>query len=160
MSSKAVVSSSDIADIVEAPLRVQEHLVVDLEKVVVPEEVDVEGRQWLDFGSHRTLVSTERVYNDLGQRIKMDNTRRVSDNSSLVNVFNGYDSKGSTGAKIGGYVLAGATMGCYAMARRTTVPPGSFGHYISSARHKLLLPGIHTLTGLRTRFIELVPIGR
>jgi len=62
--------------------------------------------------------------------------------------------QGSCFGTVGGFALSAASLGCYYTAQRRVIHPGHFGHYISSGRHMLVLPGIHSLVSLTDRWAE------
>ena len=65
-----------------------------------------------------------------------------------------YSFQGSCFGTVGGFALSAASLGCYYTAQRRVIHPGHFGHYISSGRHMLVLPGIHSLVSLTDRWAE------
>ena len=112
----------------------------------------------IDLKSHKVSAAlfSQAPFNDLGQGLKMDNSHRVTTNAELIRSFNTYESKGSPIGKVAGYAATFCSFGIYTASRRHTVPPGYFGHYQSSQRHKLVPPGIHTIIPTTSKWLGTV----
>lgn len=98
-------------------------------------------------------------FNLLDQRIDRDDSQKVENNSALISSFNCYffedhSIESSYLGKCVGYSLTVVTAGFWYLSRRRTVPPGMFGHYISSSKHMLTPPGIHSLISFADRWAE------
>lgn len=129
------------------------------DKTIKPQEVDTkeDGKLdsvILDDGHSKRVVPLDvwrqGQFNFLDQRIDRDDTQKVENNLELIEKFNSYNFEGKKVSSSGlgktvGYVLSVASFGCWVLSRRKTVPPGQFGHYISSSKHMLTTPGIHTI---------------
>ena len=117
----------------------------------------------LDDGVEKSIVPYKiwraGNFNLLDQRIDRDDSQKVENNSELISSFNSYyfEDRHINGSWTGmcmGYTLAVVTGGCWYLSRRRTVPPGMFGHYISSSRHILTPPGIHSLISTSDHWAE------
>ena len=88
---------------------------------------------------------TEDSFNTLGIDIVRDNSNRVNTNADLVRAVNDYDYTGSWAGRTVGILATALSLGGYYASQRKVVRPGHFGHYVSSGRHMLVPPGIHSL---------------
>eukprot|EP00598_Pedospumella_elongata_P003132 CAMPEP_0184967248 /NCGR_PEP_ID=MMETSP1098-20130426/685_1 /TAXON_ID=89044 /ORGANISM="Spumella elongata, Strain CCAP 955/1" /LENGTH=857 /DNA_ID=CAMNT_0027488673 /DNA_START=80 /DNA_END=2653 /DNA_ORIENTATION=+ len=136
-----------------------EALKAKFETIVRAKEVDTSGdgkidSVVLDDGVQKSvipyLIWRAGNFNLLDQRIDRDDSQKVENNSELIAKFNCYrfENTNIDSSWIGsslGYFLMFASGGAWFMSRRRTIPPGMFGHYISSSKHILTPPGIHTL---------------
>lgn len=98
-------------------------------------------------------------FNMLDQRIERDDSQKVDNNTALIASFNCYVFEDRTieSSWIGlclGYTFTCFTAGCWYISRRRTVPPGMFGHYISSSKHMLAPPGIHSLISASDHWVD------
>lgn len=91
-------------------------------------------------------------FNHLCHQVKRDDTHRVTGNAELIKAFNDHPYSGSSIGKVTGAVCNVFSLGTYSLARRRVVPPGYFGHYISTQRHKLVKAGVHTLMPTTSRW--------
>lgn len=140
-----------------------EVLVANLHKIVKAEPVDDDG----DGKYDRVLVDGHEIprdqweedqFNDLGTHIPRDNSHRVNTNAELIEAFNTYTHSGSGWGKGGGVTASIFSAGIYALAKRKTTPPGHFGHFISSGRHMLTGPGIHSRVSMTEHWLPPIPI--
>lgn len=144
----------------DTPVSVPNVLVADFDKVVVPTVIDQEGNELIrlndpDDNSYTYIPSNEWKhgnFNMLDQTILRDDSHIVSTNKELIENFNQHSFSGSSLGKVTGRVLNVASFGMYALGRRRVVPPGFFGHYISTERHKLVPAGVHFLTSTASKW--------
>mmetsp|Transcript_33123 Transcript_33123/g.55725 ORF Transcript_33123/g.55725 Transcript_33123/m.55725 type:complete len:869 (-) Transcript_33123:262-2868(-) len=115
----------------------------------------------LDDGVQRSIIplSVWRAgnFNFLDQRIDRDDTQKVENNLELISRFNSYrfEDQNIRSSGIGealGYTLTVLSAGFWLISRRRTIPPGHFGHYISSSKHILTPPGIKALISTSDRW--------
>lgn len=144
-------------------ISVPEDLIADFDNVVVPTEVDTTNDGTPDHvcikdyeENTETLIPIDNwingKFNLLDQSIRRDDTHQVFTNDELIQAFNRHSFKGSTLGKLSGAALAFASLGTYVIARRRVVPPGYFGHYISTERHKLVPAGVHALAATTSKW--------
>jgi len=123
-------------------------------KVVRPEFLDTKGtgrpdavRLGEDELSSTVPISVWEAgqFNLLGQRIERDDSQKVTNNDELIRAFNTHPYEDDFIGRVEGYLLILLSGTTYYWSQRKVVPPGYFGHYMSSHRHKLLRAGVHTL---------------
>lgn len=139
-----------IDHLVEVDAAVPAHLVAHFDTTIVARPADTDGDGNVDsilLGQHAVSAADWAAgqFNMLGQTIKRDDTHQVTTNNQLIAAFNDHPFAGSKLGLVTGYGLTIASLGSYTLARRRVVPPGYFGHYISTQRHKLIKAGVHTL---------------
>lgn len=142
---------------------VPEHLIARFETTIVPEFVDKNedgNHDTVILGSHTVTLTNwlQGQFNFLDQSIQRDDTHKVSTNEELIAAFNDHPFQGSKLGQISGYGMTLATFGVYTLARRKVVPPGYFGHYVSTQRHKFIRAGVHTLMPTTSYWCENVLI--
>jgi regulator of protease activity HflC (stomatin/prohibitin superfamily) len=151
----------DDTDMVEQPydLKALEKLLANFDKIIRAVEIDndedgVPDSVMLDDGTSKSIVSIKEWgkgnFNYLNQKIDRDDSQKVENNMQLIESFNTYKFEGQSinGSGLGqcvGNFLTIVSAGTWLLSRRKTVPPGYFGHKISSSRHILTPPGIHVL---------------
>jgi len=146
-----------------------DRLEAHFDKIVRAVETESEGGMEvvLDDGFMATHISLETwragQFNMLDQRIDRDDSQKVENNRELITRFNEYrfednNIRGSGVGAVIGWVLTAFTAGGWILSRRKTIPPGSFGHYISSSKHILTPPGIVALVSTSDKWAEDVVI--
>eukprot|EP00040_Diaphanoeca_grandis_P020572 m.109431 g.109431 ORF g.109431 m.109431 type:complete len:909 (-) comp27957_c0_seq1:190-2916(-) len=141
-----------------SPVVVPEDLIADFDLIVSAFEVDTNGDGVVDHirlgdpenhTEQSTLIPIDEWangnFNLLDQSIRRDGTHQVTTNEELIAAFNNHSFSGSLLGKISGVAVTIVSFGTYVLARRRVVPPGYFGHYISTERHKLVAAGVQSL---------------
>jgi regulator of protease activity HflC (stomatin/prohibitin superfamily) len=127
--------------------------------IVTAKEVDRTENGFLDHvllddGLIKTYVPIETWkagnFNFLDQTIERDDSNKVRNNLELIEKFNEnkFEDENINGSGIGitfGYLASALTLGGWILMRRRTIPPGNYGHYISSSKHVLTAPGIRMI---------------
>lgn len=84
-------------------------------------------------------------YSPDDQRIPIETRFRKSNNREIVEAVNTYSYSDSKLHKFLGVSATIFSFGLFYINRRKVVPAGYWGHYVSSGRHMLVEPGIHTI---------------
>lgn len=110
----------------------------DTDSLIIPPEI---------IAKFPTLELKENEHNDrfnsMDEELTRDESCAVSNKGDLVNLFNQYDWNGSWPHCFLGYCVCCCTCGLHWYKyKRKIIPAGYFGHYTSTGRHRLTLPGI------------------
>lgn len=82
----------------------------------------------------------------------------MNSTKELIAAVNNYSYGPSKLHMVLGTVFNVASLGVRRVMVRRVVPSGNMGHYISSGRHMLLPPGIHSLVSLEEKWLEDIPV--